>query len=232
MKILICEDELIIAEFLKETCLELGYEVCGMAASKEDAIDKILFHQPDLILVDINMEERYSGIALAQYINEAIKVPFIFITAFSDLDTIHQAILTNPHAYLVKPVDKSTLLANIQLAQYRFKNLHQEEEEYITFITDNGGHSLNIGRIIFIEASGNYCEFVYSDKSRELIRTSMQNVETALEGKFIRVHKSFIINPHFISGSSSLKVLVGTETIPVGRAFKQNLYEHLGKVSK
>ncbi len=230
MKILICEDELIIAEFLKETCEELGYQVLAIAGSKQDAIDKIVFHKPELILLDINMEEPLSGIELAKYINETIKVPFIFITAFSDVETIQAAIHTNPHAYLIKPVDKSTLLANIQLAKFKFKFIGQNSQQYISLNTDNGGHSINISRVLFVEASGNYCEFVYEDKSRELIRTSMQNVETALENKFIRVHKSFIINPMFITGSSSLKVLIGSDAIPVGRAFKQNLYEYLGKV--
>jgi two-component system response regulator LytT len=231
MKILICEDELIIAEFLKETCEELGYSVCAVAGSKQEAIDKILFHQPELILVDINMEERYSGIELAKYINETIKVPFIFITAFSDVDTIHQAIHTNPHAYLIKPVDKNTLLANIQLAKHKFKTIAKANDEYITFITDNGGHTINISRVLYIEANGNYCEFIYKDLNKELVRISMQNVEQTLENKFIRVHKSFIINPVYITGSSSLKVLIGSTAIPVGRVYKQNLYDYLGKVS-
>jgi two-component system response regulator LytT len=176
------------------------------------------------------MEGRASGIELAQYINETVKIPFIFITAFSDVDTIQKAIHTNPHAYLIKPVDKSTLLANIQLAKYKFKTGLQTVDRYISLNTDNGGHSINISRVLFVEASGNYCEFVYENRTRELIRISMQNVETALENTFIRIHKSFIINPHFITGSSSLKVLIGAEAIPVGRAFKQNLYEYLGKV--
>lgn len=230
MKILICEDELIIAEFLKETCEELGYSVLAIAGSKQDAIDKIIYHKPELVLIDINMEGRASGIELAQYINETVKIPFIFITAFSDVDTIQKAIHTNPHAYLIKPVDKSTLLANIQLAKYKFKSAVQSADKYVTLNTDNGGHSINVSRVLFVEASGNYCEIVYEDKSRELIRISMQNVETALEDSFIRIHKSFIINPHYITGSSSLKVLIGAEAIPVGRAFKQNLYEYLGKV--
>ena len=230
MKILICEDELIIAEFLKETCEELGYPVVAVAGNKQDAINKIVYHKPELVLIDINMEERASGIELAEYINETIRIPFIFITAFSDVDTIQRAIHTNPHAYLIKPVDKSTLLANIQLAKYKFKTSSPTADKYIQFTTENGGHFVNISQVLFIEASGNYCEFVNENKTRELIRISMHNVESALEDHFIRVHKSFIINPQFITGSSSLKVLIGTDVIPVGRAFKQNLYEYLGKV--
>src|SRR5262249_55529022 len=97
MKILICEDELIIAEFLKETCEELGFTVCGIAGNKSDAIQKMVYHKPELVLLDINMEERYSGIELATYINDTLKIPFIFVTAFSDLETISKAINTNPH---------------------------------------------------------------------------------------------------------------------------------------
>lgn len=230
MKILICEDELIIAEFLKETCLELGFDVCAVAGSKTEAIDKIVYHRPDLILVDINMESRYSGIELANYINQTIKKPFIFITAFSDVDTINQAVLAQPHAYLVKPVDRNTLLANIQLACYKYKNTHTNHDNYVRFITENGGHQINVAHLLYIEASGNYCEFVFSNHERELLRISMQAVEIALEEEFIRVHKSFIINPHFITGSSSLKVLLGNQSIPVGRTYKPNLYRYLGKI--
>jgi DNA-binding LytR/AlgR family response regulator len=230
MKILICEDELIIAEFLKETCLELGYEVCAVAGSKAEAIDKIVYHHPDLILVDINMESRYSGIELAHYINQTVKKPFIFITAFSDVDTINQAVLAQPHAYLVKPVDKNTLLANIQLARYKYSNTQTYDDEYVQFTTENGGHQINVAQLLYIEASGNYCEFVFTTHERELLRISMQAVETTLDDKFIRVHKSFIINPHFITGSSSLKVLLGNQSIPVGRTYKPNLYRYLGKI--
>jgi len=230
MNILICEDELIIAEYLKETCIELGYDVCAIAGNKQDAIDKIIFHKPDLVLLDINMDDRNTGIELGAYINETIKVPFIYITAFSDADTISRAIFTNPHAYLVKPVDKNTLKANIQLAQHRFNSTAPQKDEIINFAAESGNYSVNVAQVKYIEANGNYCEFVMNNGNKELVRISMHLVETTLKNSFIRIHKSFLINPYYITGSSSLKVLLGLDTIPVGRTFKQNLYEYLGKV--
>jgi len=219
MKILICEDELIIAEFLKETCMELGYTVPAIAGSRLDAMEKLIFHQPNLALIDINMEERESGIELAKYIHETVKIPFIFVTAFNDPETIRKAINTHPHAFLVKPVDKSTLQANIQLAFYRF-NTPMKKEEFVSFNTESGTIKVNISELLYIEANGNYCEFIYDNGSRELIRISMQNVEQALGNVFIRTHKSFIVNPAYISGSSSLKVIVKDQQLPIGRKYK------------
>jgi len=230
MNILICDDELIIAEYLKEICIELGYKVCAIAGNKLDAIDKIIFHRPNLVLLDINMDEPNTGIELAAYINETIKVPFIFITAFSDADTIGKAAFTNPHAYLVKPIDKNTLKANIQLANHRYSTVTPLPDDVVNFSTDSGNFKVNLAQVRYIEANGNYCEFIMRGGGKELVRISMHSVESTLKDKFIRVHKSFLINPGYITGSSSLRVLLGLDAIPVGRTYKQNLYEYLGKM--
>ena len=68
MKVLICEDELIVAEYIKETCIEQNLEVIGVAKNRENALLLIASEKPDIVLLDINMDERFSGIKIAEHI--------------------------------------------------------------------------------------------------------------------------------------------------------------------
>lgn len=116
--LLIVEDEMLIAENLKYTLEDLGFAVSGIACNAGEAADALTRQQPDLVLLDINLGTRSpanTGLALAQQLNQD-HIPFIFLTAYSDRDTIMQATQLRPGGYLIKPVNPATLFAAIQTA--------------------------------------------------------------------------------------------------------------------
>ena len=228
MKILICEDELIIAEFIKETCIETGFTVCGIAKNRIEAIEKLHIEKPDVVLLDINLDERMSGVRIGEYIAQKTGQPFIFITAFSDVETLEAAIKTNPQAYLIKPIDKPTLVANLQLALYKLNNKTEKADTFLDIPVESENVTINVSKLVRIEASGNYCELISDDTKPRLLRISISTMEELLIETHVRIHKSHIVNPKFIVRSSSLKVsLRDNQSLPIGRKYKENLAEFL-----
>ncbi len=115
-KVLIVEDELIIAEDLKEILLELGYRVTGIAKDIEEAKNVLIQEVPDIVLLDIRLRDGDNGIDLAQYIRKNYKLPVIFISSYSDKDTLIRAKQVKPDGYLVKPVEKGDIYSAIEIA--------------------------------------------------------------------------------------------------------------------
>ena len=115
-KVLIVEDEGLVALALEEILKRIGYEVPGIAETGEEAIAMAGRHNPDVILMDINLKGEMDGIVAAEKIHSAYDVPIIFLTAYTDDDIITRAINAGTSGYLVKPVNVKEMFANIELA--------------------------------------------------------------------------------------------------------------------
>ena len=106
LKIGVVEDELVIARTILTTLDELGYLHCGPSINYTEALEMLEHDKPDLLLLDIQLAGRKDGFDIAEHINERYKLPFIFLTANSDIETIDRAKKVKPHAYIVKPFTK------------------------------------------------------------------------------------------------------------------------------
>jgi len=122
-KVLIVEDESIVALDMKRTLERFDFHVTDTAICCDEAIDSINSEEPDVILMDINLNSSKDGIETTKQIQEKSKIPVIYLTAFSDESTINRAIKTEPIAYLVKPFKKEDLKSNILLALYKSKKV-------------------------------------------------------------------------------------------------------------
>lgn len=120
-KILIVEDNAIIARETSERLKRLGYAVTGIAARGSDAIENARTTKPDLILMDINLKGEMDGIEAVGKIAEFSDAPVIYLTAYSDDATLQRAMLTKPVAYLIKPFKERELYSNIEMAIYKHK---------------------------------------------------------------------------------------------------------------
>ena len=118
-RILVVEDEAIVAEDLEVAVTNIGYEVVGRAASADEAMKKAVLHMPDLILMDIVLIGHKNGIDASHEINEKTDIPVIFLTAYTDLGLIEKAKSTEPYAYLVKPFQERQLFASIEMGLYK-----------------------------------------------------------------------------------------------------------------
>jgi signal transduction histidine kinase len=120
-KILIVEDESIIALDIKTSLIESGYEVVAIAVSGNEAIEQAKCHQPNLILMDIRLRDSMDGIEAAGQISQISPVPIIFLTAHTDKDTLDRAKKTEPFGYLIKPFDDYSLITTIEIALARYQ---------------------------------------------------------------------------------------------------------------
>lgn len=108
-KILIVEDQNIIAMDLKKSLHERGYEIVGICDNCEDAIKFANENQPDVILMDIMLNGERNGIETAELIIEEHDIPIIYLTALTDVDIYLQALQTEPSKYIMKPVEIESL---------------------------------------------------------------------------------------------------------------------------
>lgn len=150
-RILIVEDEAVVAENLEMAISDVGYDVVGRAASADDAINAAIEHKPDLILMDIVLIGNKTGIDASYEIKQKLDIPIIFLTAYSDLEFVDRAKNTEPYAYIVKPFQEAQLFASIEMALYKSqvaRKLKESEEWFSTTLrsigdaviaTDTGG---------------------------------------------------------------------------------------------
>jgi CheY-like chemotaxis protein len=136
-RIMIVEDETIVAADVRFSLERAGYQVCAMAVSGEDAIAKAQDTQPDLILMDISLQGELDGIQAAEAIHGQLSIPIIFLTAYADQDMLTRAKVSEPFGYLLKPFHPRELYTNIEMALYKAKMeaerkaLHQENVRLI-----------------------------------------------------------------------------------------------------
>jgi CheY-like chemotaxis protein len=130
-RVLVVEDDPLVAYMLEESLQRIGYIVVGIVSTGPDAIRKAGEAKPDVVLMDIHLQGSMDGIAAAEKIMADWRIPIIFLTASTDEDTIQRAIRTKSQSYLVKPIQMKELFANIELAIHkkRVKDLHQEYRE-------------------------------------------------------------------------------------------------------
>ena len=128
LNILIVEDEVIIAKHIEEHLLTHGYQIAGVVHDSETALDKIYTQSPDFIILDINIDGTRDGIEIAELVNEKYDIPFMFLTALSDLHTLDRAKKVNPCAYIVKPFKERDLVSNITIGLFNYQNRKQNRE--------------------------------------------------------------------------------------------------------
>jgi DNA-binding NarL/FixJ family response regulator len=121
-KILIVEDEIIIAHDLKQILSHENYEVCGIAESYEEAVKIFCREHPQIILCDIYLKGEKTGIDFANKINALNNVPIVFITAFSSDELLSKISDKNHVSYITKPFTNTQVVAAVNLAKYRMKS--------------------------------------------------------------------------------------------------------------
>jgi two-component system cell cycle sensor histidine kinase/response regulator CckA len=118
-KILIVEDERIVASDLRNRIERLGYAVVGMAGTGEEAIEMASATQPDLVLMDITLQGKIDGVEAADQIRRLHEIPVVYVTAHSDEHTLQRAKITEPFGYVLKPFEERELHTTMEMALYK-----------------------------------------------------------------------------------------------------------------
>ena len=118
-RILVVEDEILVARDLQDLLTEMGYEVPDIAGSGEEALGKIEALRPDLVLMDIRIRGDMDGIAVAEQVRRRYRIPVVYLTAYADDATVQRAKITEPFGYVLKPFQDRELETTIEIALYK-----------------------------------------------------------------------------------------------------------------
>lgn len=236
-RVFIVEDELIHSEALKIELEEAGYTLAGECANADLAFDLIKKSDPDVVLVDIALPGINNGITLAARINRELSIPHIFTTSFTQKEIIQQAVETNPVGYLHKPVDRTNLIAalNIALINKPQNALQDKEPKEDNAIFAKIGDKLvrvNISDILIVKADGENCISLISEKKEVLCRQTLKEIGKLLPGNFVQVHRSYYINLNHLDSYNEREqtVLLKGHSAPIARNFRKDFLKTIVKV--
>jgi PAS domain S-box-containing protein len=140
-RILVVEDERIVARDIQLRLRRLGYEVVGATRSGEEAVRLTGELRPDLVLMDIRLDGATDGVAAAQEIHDRFQLPVVYLTAYADDDTLRRACVTEPFGYILKPFDERELRTVIEMALYKHRSdrkLRESERRYAVTLSSIG----------------------------------------------------------------------------------------------
>ncbi len=240
IKILIVEDEMIIAANISLQLSALGYEVTGIIPRGEEALISIKQNQPDIVLMDISLKGEIDGVETAQIMQKDFDIPIIYLTANADDANFNRAKLTHPYSFISKPFKKLDLQRAIELTVNRM----QSNKEIIKNSTENAMSpfilsdcifvrhhekmvKVDIKDILYIEAERNYCR-IYSKGKEYLLVMTLKDMDEKLPNRhFIRVHRSFIVNISQIDEVATSHIVIARKAIPVNKVLKEELLHRL-----
>jgi two-component system, response regulator PdtaR len=250
IKILLVEDNEIIAFDLEALLTEWGYEVVGCATSGAAAVRLFQEFQPDLALVDVHLDDDMDGIATVQKFNTMRLIPIVYLTAQADVETVERAKSSSPVAYLLKPFDDRSLQISLELAFDVFAKhkspLPTTEELHLTsanevklsadmilqnedaiFIKHNYRFvKLKKDEIILIEADGNY-SFLNTQHHRYLLRIPLATmIERLKNADLIRTHRSFAVNIKAVEEFRDSEISINGKKIPISAAYRDTFLKH------
>lgn len=230
-KILIIEDEPLIQEHLS-ACLEsIGYEVLNMIDNAQEAIEYLKENNDiiDIALLDINLNDELDGIDLANIIKAEYGIPFMFVTSYTDDKTIERAKHTGPIGYIVKPFTTEDLKSNLEIALFNYQKEIQESitSDFIYVKKDHELKKLCFSDITYLEANDNYC-MVYTSENRYLLSKTLKKTITKFPpSKFVRVHRSYVINIDKIDSIGPNYIKIKDKEIPLSESSRKELMQQI-----
>ena len=221
LKMAICEDEVLVAHMLAEYLIEMGHKVCALCLEPDEFLEKIKKERPDLAFLDINLNAKINGIELAYQLHQQ-NIPCIFVTAYSDEQTLANALEQKPVGYLVKPFTKAQLKAQLELVKTQ---LHRQ---FMEIQAQGKMYRIDPKELIYIESDRNYTLFHLTDQELR-VRGPLKSFITLLpENQFLICHRSFVINKdHLIKYDKENCLMTGNLTVPVGRQHREELDNNL-----
>lgn len=249
VKLLVVEDETILAQDIAQRLKHMGYEVVGIAPSAQKALELISAHPDiDLIVLDIILKGEQDGIELARTINVLHGIPFIFLTSHADRHLVERAKSVRPYAYILKPFNDRQVNVAIELALVNYSNNSTEttllaqkkfraKENQVLQINDslflkkdNHFERVLLEEILFLEAESNYTT-LHTQCGRFVYSMVLKRIEALLPSDFfLRVHRSFVININAVTGFEGNLLFVGPQKIPVSRSHREAVFQLFRKI--
>ena len=241
IKILVVEDEMIIAAKISMQLTNLGYEVTGILPRGEEAILHVEENKPDIVLLDINLKGNIDGIETARQMQLMKDIPIIYLTANADEATFNRAKTTRPAAFISKPFKQLDLQRAIELTISRMAEIETGQQiennvnnEHPFILSDRifVRHKekmikIMVADILYMEADRNYSR-IFTNNKEYLLAITLKSIEEKLPlDLFVRIHRSYIINLAHIDEVADGHVVIAQKAIPLSAGLKEKLLKRI-----
>ncbi|MEP7376460.1 MAG: response regulator [Chitinophagaceae bacterium] len=241
IKILVVEDEMIIAAKISMQLTSMGYEVTGILPRGEEALLHMEENKPDIVLLDINLKGNLDGIEIATIMQQRNNIPVIYLTANSDEATFNRAKPTRPYAFISKPFKQLDLQRAIELTISRMaandnnaqiENKTGEEQPFILSDRIFVRHKekmikIMVADILYMEADRNYSR-IFTKQKEYLLSVTLKTIEEKLSMQlFMRIHRSYIINLSHVDEVAEGHLIIDQKPIPLGTGMREQLMQRI-----
>lgn len=246
VKLLIVEDESIVARHIAFELIDSGYEIADMVPSVEEAKQLLAQNSDiDIVLIDIMLKGGQTGIVLAKHLDVNYpEIPYIFLTSYADTPTINLVkSTTTPYAYILKPFNKRQIVVSIEMALENFSKRKPELDvlastnfkptpnqalkisDSLFLKKDNHFERVLLKEILFLEAESNYTT-IHTQCGRFVYSMVLKKIEALLlPDFFLRVHRSYVVNINTINGFEGNMLLIDNKKIPVSKTYKNQVFK-------
>jgi len=240
INILVTEDESIVRKDIEMRLKKLGYNIAGSADTGLKAIEIAKSEKPDLALMDIMLKGEMTGIEAAAEIKKFLDIPIIFLTAYSDDNTLEKAKGSEPHGYLLKPFKESDVRTSIEMAihKHQAEKKVKQENEFLKSLNKASSSAkfifvknkkelikVPLDDFLMVEALKDYV-IIHTTTENYTIHSTMKDIEKKLpKSHFTRAHRSYIVNvSKIVAIKSSNLVIAGVKkSVPVGGNYKNEI---------
>ena len=213
IRVLIVEDEFLIAKRTEIELIKSGIHVEGIANNVADAKNLLKTKNIDVLLLDVELGEKKTGIDLANEIREEYQVSIIYLTSFDDFNTKNEIFKSSPLGYFVKPIDYRSLVTTIEMVHSN--EIQRKSQGQISIFEGKVRHSFKLSELLFMKSQRVYVEIHLTHKS-QLIRKSLKEIlDEVPSSSLIQINRGTLVNPGQISKST------GNRHIEIdGKSFK------------
>ncbi len=185
--ILVVEDESLVARDLQSRLISMGYAVPAVSTTGADALQKASQFSPDLALMDIRLRGEMDGVEVAEQMRDMFDIPCVYLTAYTDDETLRRARITEPYGYLVKPFEEGELHTAIELALYRRKieRKMKQKEQWLVAVMSKIQDAIvivsQVGLVVFMNPAAERLQPVASALERQFYLITKENQEVFVD---------------------------------------------------
>lgn len=230
-RILIVEDQVVVAKSIEAMVIDHGLEPIGLCKTGEEALDLVERERPDIVIMDIKLQGKIDGIKAATSIHELYRIPVIFLSDYTDKATVRHAKAAQPVNYLSKPFTENDLLRAIDIAIHNAnaaRAVGDSDGEFVFLKTGQQKYSrLEYNNIIYLEADRSYCKIQSTDLLHTIALSMASVAEQLSPERFLKIHRSFIVNLRKVHEFSGNQVNVAGYRLPVSDQHRAELMTRL-----
>jgi DNA-binding LytR/AlgR family response regulator len=222
--ILIVEDEILLAQQVKNNLLKNGYSNVIITTNYIDAVLHLKKYPIDIALLDIKISGAKSGIDIAHFINATKQIPFIFLTSYNDEKMLEKLMPLNPLTYLNKPINKYTLLSAIN---FHFNAITETVNNIVYIPIGSKVYQINKSKIIYIQTENVYLTIHYAAQ-QQLIRFPLSKFLNLFSSKeLIQINRSTAVNLKYVEEYGLSQVKIQQQNFKISKKFIAAFIAHL-----